>query len=148
MSRSGLFNFYKKTIWLIHDWEWADLAYLILRMSRSGLFKTQTVFFLNRFGGTMSVIRDTRFGIGRTVPAVRDTIIIYYIIVVTITEWTMMHWGILKTMYTNIILKKVALMMFKSSRHICVQFWYCFFILVLVMPPPPTSRAHVSKGRG
>jgi hypothetical protein len=42
-------------------------------MSRSGLFKTQTVFFVNRFGGTVSVIRDTRFGIGRTVQAIRDT---------------------------------------------------------------------------
>jgi hypothetical protein len=42
-------------------------------MSRSGLFKTQTVYFFNRFGRTVSVIRDTRFGIGRTVPATRDT---------------------------------------------------------------------------
>jgi hypothetical protein len=52
MSRSGLFNFENEPIWLIQD---------------------SNSFFLNRFGRTMSVILDTRFGIGRTVPATRDT---------------------------------------------------------------------------
>jgi hypothetical protein len=51
MSRSGLFDFENEPIWLIHD---------------------SNIFF-NRFGRTASVIRDTRFGIGRTVPAIRDT---------------------------------------------------------------------------
>jgi hypothetical protein len=41
-------------------------------MSRSGLFTTQTVFF-NRSGQTVSVTRDTRFGVGRTEPATQDT---------------------------------------------------------------------------
>jgi hypothetical protein len=52
MSRSALFNFENEPIWLIQD---------------------SNSFFLNRFGRTVSVIRDTRFGIGRTVPATRDT---------------------------------------------------------------------------
>jgi hypothetical protein len=38
MSRSGLFSFKNEPIWLIYFWEWADLAYLFLRMSWSGLF--------------------------------------------------------------------------------------------------------------
>jgi hypothetical protein len=52
MSRSGLFNFENEPIWLIHD-------------SHS--------FFLNLFGRTVSVIRDIRTEIFRTVPATRDT---------------------------------------------------------------------------
>jgi hypothetical protein len=52
MSRSGLFNFENEPILLIQD---------------------SNSFFLNLFGRTVSVIRDTRFGIGRTVPATRDT---------------------------------------------------------------------------
>jgi hypothetical protein len=52
MSRSGLFNFENKPIWLIQD--------------------SNSLFFFNRFGRTVLVIRDTRFGIGRTVPATRD----------------------------------------------------------------------------
>jgi hypothetical protein len=42
-------------------------------MSRSGLFTTQTVFFFNRFGRTVLVIRDIRIEIGRTVPATQNT---------------------------------------------------------------------------
>jgi hypothetical protein len=53
MSRSGLFNFENEPIWLIQD--------------------SNNLFFFNRFGRTVSVIRDTRFGIGRTVPTTRDT---------------------------------------------------------------------------
>jgi hypothetical protein len=53
MSRSGLFNFENEPIWLIQD--------------------SNSLFFLSRFGRTVSVIRDTQFGIGRTVPATRDT---------------------------------------------------------------------------
>jgi hypothetical protein len=52
MSRSGLFIFENEPIWLIHD---------------------SNSFFFNRFVQTVSAIRDTRFGIGRTVPATPDT---------------------------------------------------------------------------
>jgi hypothetical protein len=53
MSRSGLFNFENEPIWLIQD--------------------SNSLFFLNHFGRTVSVTRDTRFGVGRTVPATPDT---------------------------------------------------------------------------
>jgi hypothetical protein len=53
MSRSGLFNFENEPIWLIQD--------------------SDSLFIFNRCGRTVSVIRDTRFGIGQTVPAIRDT---------------------------------------------------------------------------
>jgi hypothetical protein len=53
MSRSGLFNFENDLIWLIHD--------------------SNSLLFFNRFGRTVSAIRDTRFGKGRTVPDIRDT---------------------------------------------------------------------------
>jgi hypothetical protein len=53
MSLSGLFNFENEPIWLIHD--------------------SHSLFFLNLFGRTASVIRDIRTEIFRTVPAIRDT---------------------------------------------------------------------------
>jgi hypothetical protein len=61
MSRSGLFNFENEPIWLIKD--------------------SNSLFFLNRFGRTVSVIRDTWFGIGRTVPATRDTRVLLVVLV-------------------------------------------------------------------
>jgi hypothetical protein len=53
MSRYGLFSFENEPIWLIQD--------------------SNSLFALNHFGQTVSAIRDTRFGIGRRVPAIRDT---------------------------------------------------------------------------
>jgi hypothetical protein len=53
MSRYGLFHFENEPIWLIHD--------------------SSSLLFFNRFGRTVSDIRVTRFGIGGTVPATRDT---------------------------------------------------------------------------
>jgi hypothetical protein len=53
MSRSGLFIFENEPIWLIHD--------------------SSSLFFFNRFVRKVSATRDTRFGIGRTVPVTRDT---------------------------------------------------------------------------
>jgi hypothetical protein len=53
MSRSGLFSFQNEPIWLIHD--------------------SKRFPFFNRFGRKVLAIRDTQFGIGRTLPAIRDT---------------------------------------------------------------------------
>jgi hypothetical protein len=53
MSRSGLFSFENEPIWLIHD--------------------SHSLFFFNLFGPTVSVTRDIRTEIFRTVPAIRDT---------------------------------------------------------------------------
>jgi hypothetical protein len=36
-----------------------------------------------------------------------------------------------------------------NARHMCVQFCYCcFYSGSGPTPPPPTSRSHLSKGRG
>jgi hypothetical protein len=60
MSRSGLFNFENEPIWLIHD---------------------SNSFFLNCFGRTVSATRDTQFGIGRTVTAIRDIRVRFVVLV-------------------------------------------------------------------